>query len=244
MACKNCQLWCLGFLSALGLMLAMTAGQAQAAGPHIDEVWMRYGGARLQYSAVMSPQQMDLNGMQRKDPASFKGLPPIVPMKQTSGSRSVSSSRNPAPRSGLPAGQSVSPRPAAPAAGAVKAKPEGLGASRSGTTPDEVSGTSGGTGTATSKAQPNGAVSATPAAAPGNPSVARPEDKDAVFLAPPPAPRMQNGGTQASSTASSTAGSTGRAGANEPNGTNGMNGSGRTSGQGMYQARMGSGLGQ
>ncbi len=56
----------------------------QAAGPDasIGEVWMKHGGARLQYDALMGSVQRYNNGRTRRDPALIKTLPPLFPQKK------------------------------------------------------------------------------------------------------------------------------------------------------------------
>ncbi len=46
--------------------------------PSLGEVWMRHGGARLQYDALRGPIQMNTNGRPVKDPA-LVHLPPLYP---------------------------------------------------------------------------------------------------------------------------------------------------------------------
>ncbi len=47
----------------------------------LDEVWMRHGGARMQYDALMGSIQTNTNGKMRRDPAAVHVLPPLYPQK-------------------------------------------------------------------------------------------------------------------------------------------------------------------
>ena len=130
---------------------------AQAEGPAINEVWMQRGGARLYYDALMEPQQMELKGARRKDPALMRNLPPITEVKPqisrrkstrpaTSGSKAGQVAATPdqvksvqikstQTSPGLPAGQSTSPRPKVEGAPAAPSAPTTSGASGARGTP-------------------------------------------------------------------------------------------------------------
>ncbi len=56
------------------------SNQPMPAGPNpsLGEVWMRHGGARLQYDALRGPIQMNTNGRPLKDPA-LVHAPPLYP---------------------------------------------------------------------------------------------------------------------------------------------------------------------
>lgn len=105
----------------LGLVVGLlVCAEALAAGSTIDAVWMRYGGARTYYDALMEPKQMDTQGMRRKDPALMRNLPPITevkpqPTRHRSTARTATVRKIAAPASaGLPAGQVTSARPTPP----------------------------------------------------------------------------------------------------------------------------------
>ncbi len=59
------------------------SNQPMPAGPNpsLGEVWMRHGGARLQYDALRGPIQMNTNGRPLKDPA-LVHAPPLYPSPQ------------------------------------------------------------------------------------------------------------------------------------------------------------------
>ncbi len=54
------------------------------AGPNasLEEVWMKHGGARLQFDALMGPIQVNTNGRPWRDPAMVNYLPPLYPKKR------------------------------------------------------------------------------------------------------------------------------------------------------------------
>ncbi len=80
---------------ALYMLLCIPALAAQTVGGYVSntpmaagrdasigEVWMRHGGARLQYDALMGSVQTNTNGRIRRDPASITSLPPLKPQKR------------------------------------------------------------------------------------------------------------------------------------------------------------------
>ncbi len=90
----------------------------------LGEVWMRHGGARLQYDALHGPVQMNTNGRPVLDPAAINFLPPLNGSKSSVNAKvttkkSVSRGRiidKNAPPTKLPMGKKVvkpnsSPKP-------------------------------------------------------------------------------------------------------------------------------------
>ncbi len=77
-----------------------------AAGPDasIGEVWMRHGGARLQYDALMGSVQMNTNGKLRRDPAAVNYLPPLYPQKYGKAPKSRVVSKKATSNAKVPAG--------------------------------------------------------------------------------------------------------------------------------------------
>ncbi len=53
------------------------------AGPYasLEEVWLKHGGARLQFDALMGPIQVNTNGRPWRDPVMVDYLPPLYPKK-------------------------------------------------------------------------------------------------------------------------------------------------------------------
>ncbi len=70
------------------------------AGPNasLGEVWMKHGGARLQYDALRGPIQMNTNGMPVRDPAAIGLLPPLYPQKKAVTRKSSTKASKKAPR--------------------------------------------------------------------------------------------------------------------------------------------------
>ncbi len=70
------------------------------AGPNasLGEVWMKHGGARLQYDALRGPIQMNTNGMPVRDPAAIGLLPPLYPQKSATSRKNTTKAHNKAPR--------------------------------------------------------------------------------------------------------------------------------------------------
>lgn len=103
--------------------------RALAAGKTLEEVWMREGGARLYYDALVRPRQMNANGARVTDPA-FVNLPPLqAPAKPRRSTPAPSARKVPAPvapvapKSPASSMVDVPGPPASPAA----AKPLGAG---------------------------------------------------------------------------------------------------------------------
>ncbi len=89
--------------------------------PSLGEVWMRHGGARLQYDALRGPIQVNTNGRPVKDPA-LVHLPPLYPTYTKPKAKRVATPRvvtpvAPAPKAVVPSNTSHKPAPTmAPAA--------------------------------------------------------------------------------------------------------------------------------
>lgn len=96
-----------------------TMAGGSGAAPSIEDVWMRYGGARQYYSAQYSARQQYMGGASRIDPACLPLLPPMkawgapAPKKYTKARKPVQAA-NPCPETdkkttGAAAGAGVSP---------------------------------------------------------------------------------------------------------------------------------------
>ncbi len=88
-----------------------------AAGPDasIGEVWMRHGGARLQYDALMGSIQTNTNGRMRKAPAAITTLPPLYPQKRVVRKSKKSSKKvSKVQKSPMPKKANSSPKPVLP----------------------------------------------------------------------------------------------------------------------------------
>ncbi len=83
------------------------SNQPMPAGPNpsLGEVWMRHGGARLQYDALRGPIQMNTNGRPLKDPA-LVHAPPLYPKPRVVRPRAVQ------PKPKVTATKKVTPAPA------------------------------------------------------------------------------------------------------------------------------------
>lgn len=128
---------CVGVLLALGMVLPASA--YQGTGGSTQEVWMRYGGARLQYNALVRPLQMYSGGAAFSDPAALPLLRPLKPWIAQQRKRAARPSAKNAPASpggvqgvSAKAGKSAAltpvPMPAAtpaPSVGAVAPSPSG-----------------------------------------------------------------------------------------------------------------------
>ncbi len=79
----------------------------------IGEVWMRHGGARLQYDALMGSIQMNTNGRMRRDPAAVTILPPLYPKKYVVRKKSKSSAAKPKPTAAKGTAPSTAGKPKA-----------------------------------------------------------------------------------------------------------------------------------
>ncbi len=80
----------------------------------LEEVWMKHGGARLQFDALMGPIQVNTNGRPWRDPAMVNYLPPLFPKKR--GARphapTVREPKRPDPAAASTMPPNSSPRPA------------------------------------------------------------------------------------------------------------------------------------
>ena len=205
---------------------------AWAAGPTIDEVWMRYGGGRPYYDSIMEPRQMDMNGMRRRDPAFIRNLPPITPYPAQAPRRMSSKSSAPSavmpgqtstPAKGMPpAGQATTAKPRVPSAPAVPVPAVPVPAVPKTTAPTSAAP---GVPTALSPAPPTFTTGDGLAPATRNGSIARPEGKDQVFMDPPsPASNVPAGAAATSAAATRAAGAGGT-----------MQGTGSTARQGQVR---------
>ncbi len=129
-----------------------------AAGPNasIGEVWMKHGGARLQYDALMGSVQMNTNGRMRRDPAAVTVLPPLypqqrkvspsasrrkdskkapaLPMAQQKSKQKNNTKINPSPKPVLPADKNAKP----PYSGQAPVAPQAKSPSASNTKPEST----------------------------------------------------------------------------------------------------------
>lgn len=74
--CIFCTLAGAAFLPATAFSASVYGG-----GSSLQDVWMQYGGARLQYNALVAPRQINTGGAALSDPAR---LPVLQPMKSWS----------------------------------------------------------------------------------------------------------------------------------------------------------------
>ncbi len=95
----------------------------------LGEVWMRHGGARLQYDALRGPIQMNTNGRPVKDPA-LVHLPPLYPTPRRVARPAPTQPRVPkatavpaAPKAPTPTAVNPSPRPVPKKAPQATVKP-------------------------------------------------------------------------------------------------------------------------
>ncbi len=140
--------FCLIMLFSIPALAAQSVGgyvsnTPVAAGPNasIGEVWMRHGGARLQYDALMGSIQTNTNGVKRKDPVTITSLPPLYPQKYSKRKTKKSTAKAPMSKKVMPKVHS-SPKPtiqssssSTPYSGAAPVAPAAPAATQANSTP-------------------------------------------------------------------------------------------------------------